>query len=96
MKTTYTIDPAHSSAQFSVRHMMISNVRGGFGGVKGTAVHDPENPSQSSIEVEIDAATINTLDSQRDAHLRSADFLDVEKYPVITFKSKKVEHSGDE
>jgi polyisoprenoid-binding protein YceI len=96
MKTTYTIDPAHSSAQFSVRHMMISNVRGGFGGVKGTVVYDPENPSQSSIEVEIDAATINTLDAQRDAHLRSADFLDVEKYPVITFKSKKVEPSGDE
>lgn len=96
MKTTYTIDPAHSSAQFSVRHMMISNVRGGFGGVKGTVVYDPENPSESSIEVEIDAATINTLEAQRDAHLKSADFLDVERYPVITFKSNKVEPAGSD
>ena len=96
MKTTYNIDPAHSSAQFSVRHMMISNVRGGFGGVKGTVVYDPENPSESSIEVEIDAATINTLDTQRDAHLKSADFLDVEHYPVITYKSRKVEPAGSD
>jgi polyisoprenoid-binding protein YceI len=96
MKTTYTIDPAHSSAQFSVRHMMISNVRGGFGGVKGTVVYDPENPSESTIEVEIDAATINTLEAQRDAHLKSADFLDVERYPVLTFKSKKVETAGSD
>jgi len=91
MKNTYTIDSAHSSAQFTVRHMMITNVRGAFGTVKGTVVYDPDHPGESAIETEIDASTINTLDAQRDAHLKSADFLDVERYPVITFKSKKVE-----
>jgi polyisoprenoid-binding protein YceI len=96
MKTTYTIDPAHSSAQFSVRHMMISNVRGAFAAVKGTVVYDPENPSQSTIETEIDAGTISTLDAQRDVHLKSGDFLDVEHYPAITFKSKKVEPAGSD
>lgn len=90
MKTTYTIDPAHSSAQFSVRHMMITNVRGGFSRVTGTIGYDSENPTGSSIEAIIDASTINTLDAQRDAHLRSADFLDTEKYRDITFKSTKV------
>lgn len=96
MKTTYTIDPPHSSAQFTVRHMMISNVRGGFSSVKGAVVYDPDNPSESTIETEIDASTINTLDAQRDAHLKSADFLDVERYPVITFKSRKVEPVGSD
>jgi polyisoprenoid-binding protein YceI len=94
MKTTYEIDPAHSSAQFSVRHMMITNVRGGFSSVKGTAVHDAENPSASTVEAVIDANTINTLDPQRDGHLKSADFLDTEKYPTITFKSTKMEYTG--
>jgi polyisoprenoid-binding protein YceI len=94
MKTSYTIDPAHSNAHFSVRHMMITNVRGAFGGVKGTVVYNPDNPSESNVEVEIDASTINTLEPQRDAHLKSPDFLDVEHYPVITFKSKKVEPAG--
>lgn len=96
MKTTYEIDPAHSSAQFSVRHMMITNVRGGFSSVKGTVVYDSENPSDSSVEATIDVHTIATLDAQRDAHLKSADFLDAEKYPTITFKSKKVEVEGSE
>jgi polyisoprenoid-binding protein YceI len=94
MKTTYKIDPAHSSANFSVRHMMISNVRGGFGSVQGTIVHDSDNPSGSSIEAAIDASTIQTAEPQRDAHLKSADFLHVEKHPSITFKSKKVESPG--
>jgi polyisoprenoid-binding protein YceI len=96
MKTTYTIDPAHSHAQFSVRHMMITNVRGGFGNVKGTVVYDPANPGDSTIETVIDTTTINTMDPQRDAHLKSADFLDVEKFPSITFKSTKVEGGSDE
>lgn len=96
MKTTYTIDPAHSSAQFSVRHMMISNVRGGFATVTGTVVYDPANPGESTIDTEIDAGTINTLDAQRDAHLKSADFLDVERYPAIRFKSKKIEPAGSD
>ncbi|MBZ5626816.1 MAG: YceI family protein [Acidobacteriia bacterium] len=94
MKATYNIDPAHSCAQFTVRHMMITNVRGAFAAVKGTVIHDPDNPRESSIDAVIDAATINTLDAQRDAHLKSADFLDVERYPTITFKSKKVETAG--
>jgi polyisoprenoid-binding protein YceI len=96
MKTTYEIDPAHSSAQFSVRHMMITNVRGGFSSVKGTVVYDAENPSASTVEAVIDVNTIATLDAQRDAHLKSADFLDAEKYPTITFKSTRVESTGPE
>lgn len=96
MRTTYRIDPAHSTAQFVVRHMMITNVRGGFGKVEGTVVYDSENPAQSSIEAVIDATSINTNDPQRDAHLKSADFLDVEKFPTIVFRSRKVEGSGDE
>ena len=96
MKTTYNIDPAHSSAQFVVRHMMITNVRGGFSSVKGTVVYDAENPTDSSVQAEIDVNTIATLDAQRDAHLKSADFLDAENHPVITFQSKKVEVTGDE
>src|SRR4026208_775899 len=94
MKMTYQIDPAHSSAQFAVRHMMITNVRGAFGKVQGTVVHDPDNLSESKIEATIDATTVRTADDQRDAHLRSADFLDVEKYPTITFKSKKEDSAG--
>jgi polyisoprenoid-binding protein YceI len=96
MKTTYEIDPAHSGAQFSVRHMMITNVRGGFSSVKGTVLYDAANPSDSSVEAVIDVNTIATLDAQRDAHLKSADFLDAEKYPVITFKSTSVEADGEE
>jgi polyisoprenoid-binding protein YceI len=95
MKATYRIDPAHSSAEFVVRHMMITNVRGGFGKVNGSVVYDPEHPGESSIEASIDASSIQTRDEQRDAHLRSADFLDVEKFPAITFKSRKAEVTGD-
>jgi len=91
MKTTYSIDPAHSTAHFVVRHMMITNVRGGFGKVTGTVVYDSENPANSSIDATIDATSINTNDAQRDAHLRSADFLDTDKFPTITFKSKKID-----
>jgi polyisoprenoid-binding protein YceI len=96
MKTTYQIDPAHSSAQFTVRHMMITNVRGGFSSVKGTVVYDAENPTSSTVEATIDVNTIATLDAQRDGHLKSADFLDAEKYPTITFKSTKVEPDGSD
>ena len=95
MKTTYTIDPAHSGAHFTVRHMMITNVRGGFKKVTGTVVHDPENPADSSVQAEIDSASISTNDDQRDAHLRSADFLDVEKFPTITFRSTRVTPEDD-
>ncbi len=95
MKATYQIDPAHSSVQFSVRHLMISNVRGSFTGVKGTVSYDSDNPSATSIEAEIDASTINTLEEKRDAHLKTADFLDVEKYPVMKFQSTRVEKQGE-
>src|SRR5579883_3127091 len=96
MKTTYAIDTAHSSAHFTVRHMMITNVRGGFRKVSGTIVYDPEAHAESSVEAVIDAGSINTNDDQRDAHLRSADFLDVEHFPTITFKSRKIEKTGDD
>src|SRR5579862_3999512 len=96
MKIQYEIDPAHSSAHFSIRHLMISNVRGAFTSVKGTILYDPDNPEESSVDAVIDATTINTQEAQRDAHLKSADFLDCEKYPAITFKSKKIKSGGDE
>jgi polyisoprenoid-binding protein YceI len=87
---TYTIDPAHSTAGFKVRHLMVSNVRGEFSKVTGTVVVDADAPENSRVEARIDASTIHTRDEQRDAHLKSADFLDVEKFPEITFVSKKV------
>jgi polyisoprenoid-binding protein YceI len=88
---TYEIDPAHANLQFSVRHLMVSNVRGSFTGVKGSVVYDPDNPAASRVEATIDANTIRTGDDQRDTHLKSPDFLDVAKYPTITFKGTKVE-----
>jgi polyisoprenoid-binding protein YceI len=96
LKTTYKIDPAHSSAQFVVRHMMITNVRGGFSGVQGTIEYDPNNPHDSRIDVVIDTNKINTLDEQRDAHLKAPDFLDAAQYPAITFRSKKITRSSDD
>lgn len=95
MKTTYTIDPAHSSANFSIRHLMISNVRGSFSKVTGTVVHDSDNAAASSIQAEIDADTLNTGDAQRDTHVKSPDFLHVEQHPKFTFQSTKVEKVGD-
>jgi polyisoprenoid-binding protein YceI len=92
---TWEIDPAHTSVQFAVRHLMISTVRGGFDKVSGTAIIDTHDLTKSSVEVTIDAASINTRNEKRDAHLRNADFLDVEKYPTITFKSQRVEKVGD-
>ena len=92
---TYTIDPAHATAGFKVRHMMVANVRGEFSGVTGTVVFDPSNPANSSTDITIDAKTIHTREEQRDAHLKSADFLDVEKYPTIRFVSKKVVRTGE-
>lgn len=92
---TYKIDPAHTSVHFSVRHMMVSNVRGEFAKVSGTVVLDSENPASSTVEATIDVSSIATRDQQRDAHLKSADFLDAEKYPTIEFRSTKVQmHPG--
>jgi polyisoprenoid-binding protein YceI len=90
----WQIDPAHSSVQFSVRHLMISNVRGEFGKLSGTVSLEGKDPNSVKIEATIDASSINTRIEKRDAHLKSADFLDVEKYPTITFKSKEIEPAG--
>jgi polyisoprenoid-binding protein YceI len=85
--TTWNIDPAHSGADFKVKHLMISNVKGHFAKVSGTLIHDESKVMNSRLEATIDAASIETRDPQRDAHLKSADFLDVEKFPTLTFKS---------
>jgi len=88
--TTWSIDPVHSTAQFKVKHMMISNVKGEFTAITGKLELNDADITKSRVEASIDAATINTREPQRDAHLRSADFLDVEKFPVLTFKSTRV------
>ena len=92
--TTWKIDPAHSSAGFSVSHMVIAEVDGNFGKTEGTVVINEKNLSKSSVEATIDASTIDTREPKRDAHLKSADFFDVEKFPTITFKSTKVQKAG--
>ena len=91
LAATWQIDPAHSNVSFSVRHMMISNVRGEFTKVSGTVEGDEKTPTQAVITATIDAASIDTREAKRDGHLKSPDFLDVAKYPTITFKSKKIE-----
>lgn len=96
MTTLYQIDPSHSAASFSVKHMMIAKVHGGFEKMSGRFLYDREDLSKSSVEVTIDASSINTREPQRDAHLRSPDFFDVEKYPTITFTSVRFDGNGDE
>ncbi len=92
----WKIDPAHSALTFRVRHMMISWVRGEFTDYEGTVDFDTENPENSSVEVTIDASSIDTREAQRDTHLKSADFLNVEKYPQIRFKSTRVEATDED
>ncbi len=91
---TWRIDTAHSSAAFTVRHMMVSNVHGRFGKVEGTIVYDGKNISGVQAEATIDATTITTENEKRDAHLKSPDFFDVNTFPTITFKSKRAEAVG--
>ena len=93
--TTWNIDPAHSAAEFKVKHMMISNVRGKFSGISGTLHRFEADHTRSTLEVSIDVSTVNTQDAQRDGHLKSADFFHVEKFPAMTFKSTHIEHKGD-
>ena len=88
---SWQIDSAHSEVNFTVRHMMISNVRGRFEKFTGLVEFDEKNPALSSVNVQIEAASINTREAKRDDHLRSADFFDAEKFPTLTFKSKRVE-----
>ena len=90
-QTTWTIDPAHTEVGFSVKHLMISTVRGRFADVRGTIRLDGDDLTQASVEAEIATASIDTRQEQRDAHLRSPDFFEVEKYPTITFRSTSVE-----
>ncbi len=94
--STYQIDTAHTQAQFKVRHLMISNVKGEFTKVTGTVDLDDANPTAASINVTIDVNSISTREPQRDTHLKSADFFDAEKFPTITFVSKSVVKSGDD
>lgn len=86
----WTIDPAHSSASFSIKHMMVSNVNGSFGKVTGNVQYDGKNLPKANVDAVIDVNSINTNEPKRDEHLKSKDFFEVEKYPTITFKSKKI------
>jgi polyisoprenoid-binding protein YceI len=95
MTMRWNIDGSHSTAEFSVRHLMITNVKGRFGTLSGTVDYDPEKPEASQIDVTIDATSIDTRDEKRDAHLRSADFFDTEKFPSLTFKSTSVKKTDD-
>ena len=94
-RSTWTIDAAHTEVGFEVKHLMISRVRGRFGAVTGTIELDAEDPTRSSVTAEIDVTSIDTRQEQRDAHLRSADFFDVENFPSIGFRSSRVERVGD-
>jgi polyisoprenoid-binding protein YceI len=95
--STWNIDATHSAAEFKVKHMMISNVKGHFGKVTGVLNLDESDLSNSSVQATIDAASIETRDAQRDAHLKGGDFLDVEKFPSMIFKSSKITlvHDGE-
>jgi polyisoprenoid-binding protein YceI len=93
--STWNIDPVHSVAEFKVKHMMISHVKGHFTPVKGVLVRDEADLTKSRVEASVDTASINTREEQRDAHLKSADFLDVEKFPTLSFKSTKITRVAD-
>jgi polyisoprenoid-binding protein YceI len=93
--TRWALDGSHSHVGFSVRHMMISNVRGEFRTVSGEVVYDPRNPEATRISATIDVASINTREDKRDAHLRSADFFDAESHPQMTFQSRSARRHGD-
>jgi polyisoprenoid-binding protein YceI len=93
--TKWQLDPAHSSVEFGVRHLMISTVKGRFGDIAGQISIDPENIESPTVDVTIQTASIDTRQEQRDAHLRSADFFDAEKWPTITFKGNRIEGDAD-
>lgn len=95
-KKTWAVDPVHSSVEFAVKHMMVTTVRGRFAEFDAVVNFDEANPEASSVEAKISTASIDTRAPDRDAHLRSADFLDAEHYPYLTFKSTKIESKGDD
>lgn len=92
----WNLDPVHSVAEFKVKHMMISNVKGQFTALSGSLALDETDLANSRVEATIDAASINTREVQRDAHLKSADFFDVENFPTLSFKSTSVKRTGDD
>lgn len=94
LAATYTLDPFHSTIQFRVKHLMIANVTGAFEKFKGTVVIDEKDITKSKVDVSIEMASLNTAIGKRDEHLRSPDFFDVAKFPVMTFVSTKVERAG--
>jgi polyisoprenoid-binding protein YceI len=93
--TTWNIDPAHTVAEFKVKHMMIANVKGHFSGVTGSLVRDESNPANDRVEATIDVASVETRNDQRDEHLKSPDFFHVEKFPHLHFKSTGVKVAGE-
>jgi polyisoprenoid-binding protein YceI len=93
--TTWKLDPAHSSAEFKVKHMMISNVKGSFSGLSGVLTEHKIDSTLSTVEASIPVSSVNTGDAQRDGHLQSAEFFDAEKFPNMTFKSTAVKQTGD-
>lgn len=93
---TWKLDPAHSSVEFKIKHMMISNVKGSFNIASGTLTENTADPTKSAVEATVDIATISTGDPARDTHLKSADFFDAEKYPQMTFKSTRIEKKGSD
>jgi polyisoprenoid-binding protein YceI len=93
--TTWNIDPVHSVAEFKVKHMMISNVKGQFTRVRGVLALDPTDLTNSEVEASIETASINTRDAGRDTHLKSADFFEAEKFPTLSFKSTRISRVGD-
>jgi len=95
-RTTWTIDPAHSTIEFVAKHMMITTVKGRFAEFEGTIVADEEHLADSSVDVTMQAASLDTRSEQRDAHLRSPDFLDVETYPTVTFRNTGLVGTKDE
>jgi polyisoprenoid-binding protein YceI len=95
-KTTWTIDPAHSHVGFGIKHLMIATVRGSFTQVQGAVTVDESDPTSASLDITIPTASVTTGDEKRDGHLRSADFFDVERFPTMTFRSKRVEAKSNQ
>lgn len=94
--TTWALDPAHTNVEFAVKHLMIATVKGRFAGVSGTVELNDQDPAASSVGVRIDVASLDTRQEDRDAHLRSADFFDVEHFPELTFRSARVARDGED